>query len=197
MSVLSRKSKKAAALGSSAFGCAKERNLRLAAQGITIDEAELAAQEYAAVRIQAMQRGKQDRRRVQDQKDSQPPPAAEYAPHTEEADSEAALAAQEEAELAEAALAAQEYAATRIQAIQRGKQDRRRVQDQKASELPPAVEAPAVDEAELAAQDEAELAEAALAAQEYAATRIQAMQRGKQERRKVEDKKASGVDDAA
>ena len=63
----------------------------------------------AAVKVQAIQRGKQDRKKVQDKKDAKA--AAEEFPGTD----------------------AEQSAATKLQAVQRGKQDRAKVAEKKAA----------------------------------------------------------------
>ena len=92
----------------------------------------------AATKVQAVQRGKQDRKRVQDKKDANA--AAKEFPGTD----------------------AENSAATRLQAVQRGKQDRAKVAEK--------------------VQDKKE---------NDAATKMQAVQRGKADRAKVAEKKAA------
>merc|ERR1719399_838346 len=71
----------------------------------------------------------------------------------------------------------QEASAKKIQAIQRGKHDRRVVQEKKLQKK-------VTDKLAPQDEDEAKL-------QEKGALRIQSLQRGKQDRKKVEEKKAA------
>jgi hypothetical protein len=91
-----------------------------------MDADELHAQETAATRIQAIQRGKHDRKMVMEKK-VQP---TDVVQPTDAAQPEDELPNFEEMVAEE--LLAQELAATRIQAIQRGKHDRKMVGEKKS-----------------------------------------------------------------
>jgi len=142
----------------------------------------------AATSIQAVHRGRSSRRR-NCAKPATPAPAAAAA---------AAPAAPTHAELRELGLApdiSEDEAATRIQAIHRGRSERRlaRQQSRRAREQavaaapPPLSPAPAATEVAAVEAD----AEAATAAEEKAATSIQAIHRGRASRRRARAKPAA------
>lgn len=165
--------------------------------------------EAAAAKIQALARGRQDRKRVAQMREGRKDdefasssglgagadeaPTAEVSEQEEKAD-------EEEDQDVEGKLRKQQAAATKIQAIERGRQARKVFKEGNGVRSPAAGPEIEKDEGEAGVTPEAEssapeeTAEAALARQdappasidpEQAATRIQALARGRQDRKKV------------
>ena len=161
----------------------EEKQKQLQAEKKRQQEAELRKveeeeQAKAAVRIQAVYRGKNDRARVEDlkkQKEASPQPAERAAPEPQK------KPAEPERDLE------QEKAAVKIQASFRGKQDRKKVDELKTQKRERKdLEKITVSQAEVLGAEH-----------ELAAARIQAHYRGKKDREKVEQLKKSRLGDAA
>jgi ankyrin repeat protein len=135
------------------------------------DEAEegedTADTEAAAMRIQAMQRGKAARKDLADQKDAA---TKMQAVQRGRKGREEAKTRKDEGE-----------AATRVQAIQRGRQSRREMEEQKAAAT------------KIAAMQRGKMSRQELEEQKAAAQKIQAMQRGKQSRQDLADQQAAAT----
>ena len=141
-----------------------------------IEELSGADTEAAAVRIQAMQRGKADRKAVAERRGNATAAAADDVEPAAEAEVEEDLTA---AEIEELSGVDTEAAAVRMQAMQRGKADRKAVAERRENAASAAGGAPAA-EVELTA---AEIEELSGADTEAAATMIQKVYRGKAARR--------------
>jgi Ca2+-binding EF-hand superfamily protein len=144
----------------------------LSEEGADFDD-DLEAQTAAAVKIQAVHRGKQARKELQKQKDEQPEESDGGAVDTSVAEIVDALSASEDDAEADDALETQAAAALKIQAVHRGKRARRELQTQK-EQIAATVKIQAVHRGKQARKEVQETRE-----QTAAAVKIQAVHRGK------------------